>query len=136
MNNEAKGVLLKTELIATICFSLCVKLLAAGWFFFFGIFIYPFICLLHINCHYRFLHSPEPITDNLLRQISISHLLMIAAFLLQYDAGDNSVWLTITLLITGEHSGALSEGGGVIVSALVLYTRNYLVGIPYEARGG
>src|SRR5215469_10158862 len=79
-------------LVVGVC--ACAKLLTAGWDFLlltiYG--VYPTICLLHLWFTAVKASKAQPVPHSTRRMLWVSHLLLGAAVLLQYDAGDNSGW--------------------------------------------
>jgi hypothetical protein len=84
--------------IAGVC--LWMKFATGGWvlILFSGFLVYPALCVLHVFVHWRL---GKNAAWRALTLMVISHVLFVAAFLLQYDFGDVRGWLTITALLRG-----------------------------------
>jgi hypothetical protein len=85
--------------IAMVIVGLCLFLqfkVSGGWFTIIGIFLWPLVGLMHLVAHSMKLPRSGKIEGSQLTLITVSHLLFIVAFLLQYDQGDGPGWLTIT----------------------------------------
>jgi hypothetical protein len=115
-------------LVVELC--LCVQMKTDhGWFSLIGVFfLWPVVAFVHIVAHSA--RPPRsgglPVSRTIL--ITLSHLLFIAGFLLQYDAGDSSGSLTITGLFG--HRGAPAGwpgSGNFIVFLPVLVTWYFLI---------
>jgi hypothetical protein len=70
-----------------------------GWFTILGIFLWPAAGLIHLVAHSVRLPRSGKVQGSRLALVMASHLLFVAAFLLQYDQGDGPDWLTITELM-------------------------------------
>jgi hypothetical protein len=70
-----------------------------GWFTIVGIGLWPLVGLAHLVAHFIKLPRSGHIQGSRLVLIAFSHVLLISAFLLQYDQGDGPGWLTITALL-------------------------------------
>lgn len=96
---------LKIAAITIVAFCAVMKYQTAGWLTLMP--FYPAIGILHYYIHARSIRYLRVIGWSLLILIVLSHILLILAFLLQYDLGDGPGWLTITAL-TGDGPGSLS----------------------------
>ena len=88
--------------IAIMIVGLCLFLqfkVCGGWFTIIGIFLWPLVGLTHLVAHSIKLPRSGKIQGSRLALITVSHLLFVVAFLLQYDQGDGPGWLTITALL-------------------------------------
>jgi hypothetical protein len=73
---------------------------SGGWYSIVGMFLWPIVGLMHLVAHSIRLPRAGRVQGSRMILITVSHLLLIAAFLLQYDAGDSPAgWLTITALL-------------------------------------
>jgi hypothetical protein len=111
VKNEVKVWAIRWLLIPVIVFSLAARLHAAGWLIVvFGVVVYLPVILLHCLIHYSSIRATEPVDWTIMLAIGISHLLFIAAFLLQYDYSDGpGGWLTITALLKGLEGGEINS---------------------------
>lgn len=129
MKNEVKVWAVRWLVVPVILFSLMARIQAAGWLIvFFGVLVYLPVTLLHCLVHYRSVRATEPVDWTLILAIGISHLLYIAAFLLQYDVSDgpDDEWLTITRLLKGPEDGKIHSS----LSQLNVLMLNLSVFIP------
>ena len=114
-------------LVVELC--LCVQMKTRhGWFSLIGIGLWPAVAFVHIIAHSARSPRSGGIQVSRMILITVSHLLFIAAFLLQYDAGDSSGSLTITELLG--HGGAPAwwpASGNFVVFLPVLTTWYFLI---------
>lgn len=91
------------RLLAFVVVAFCVycKFITGGWFMFIGLFFYPLFAHQHFFCHSNALPKSGPISRPLLKLMLLSHAFFIVCFMVQYDGGDSSSWLTITGLLHG-----------------------------------
>jgi hypothetical protein len=90
------------RLIAIVVVAFCLFIqfkTSGGWFTILGIFLWPVAGLIHLVAHSIRLPRSGGVQGSRLALVMVSHLLFIAAFLLQYDQGDGLGWLTITELL-------------------------------------
>jgi hypothetical protein len=79
--------------------ALAARLLAAGWFFFGGAFIYLSIVVAHVLIHLR---TSRHVSHVHIRAFVVSNCFLLAAFLLQVDYGDGPCgWITVAELLPG-----------------------------------
>ncbi len=82
--------------VAGCCF--LVRLMTGGWFILVGWIVYTPVCVFHAALHWHASRSPS---QRVVNMAVISNVLLILAFLLQWDIGDGLGWLTITALLGG-----------------------------------
>jgi hypothetical protein len=97
-----------------------VKLKYGGWMTIVpGFVLYPAACIGHVVSHIPAARAAVE-RPRLLGMIVVSHLCLVAAFLVQYDMGDGPRWLTITELLGMDHPLWLPhEGFGIPFNILV-----------------
>lgn len=104
------------------------KVYAMGWLTLLLAVPYALVTVIHAAVHLVSLRRCGPVTRRQLLLVLASHLFLVGAFLLQWDAGDGLGWLTITAI--------LGEGPGYPSSAPPLWwphnaaTFNMIVFVP------
>jgi len=88
---------LRLVAVVVVALGLYCEKQSDGWGSIVGIFVlWPIAGVMHLAAHSIRLPRSGRIQGSRLALITVSHLLFIAAFLLQYDVGDGPGWLVIT----------------------------------------
>ena len=66
------------------------------------------LCIVHCLLHFKALKQVIPLSRGLVKQLLLSHLLFILAFLLQYDYAEEE-WLVVTFLVFGRNRGSYKD---------------------------
>jgi hypothetical protein len=99
-----RRMILAVALILAVSVAWTTKVIAMGWLTILLAALYAIITLIHVLVHIRALRRPGPLDNRLLTLALASQVLLVGAFLVQWDAGDGLGWLTITALF-GEGPG-------------------------------
>jgi hypothetical protein len=107
--------------VAVVTLCLMVQFQASGgWYTIFGIFLWPAVGAMHLVAHSIRLKPDSKVSRPRMTLITVSHLLLISAFLLQYDQGDGPNWLTITALFGGGAAPTWWPNPGIMNLAVFL----------------
>jgi len=119
--------------IGTVIIAVIFRVQLVGYFMFWGIFIYPAVCLLHIVIHFHVGGR----TDFLSKTAILSHILLVLGFLLQADSTDASGGIILEYMLRGFIGSGLSKGiDRMITESVDPLVWNFGVFLPVAATWG
>lgn len=96
---DVKLKILVIAVILTIAIAWVTKIYTMGWLTLLLVVPYALVTVIHAAVHALSLRRRSPMNRRQFTLVLTSHLLLVGAFLVQWDAGDGLGWLTITALL-------------------------------------